>query len=120
MNGFKLLRKRTRLTQEKVAEMLRLSKTAVQKWEYGETCPGMHLWPEIAKIYNVEIETILRLCEVNKSGVEVGSTVDLGSLGYGTKSRCGDFVTESHRYAHELLLHAKEEKVKEVIKILLD
>ena len=107
MNAFKELRKRAGLTQEAVSILLGLSKTAIQKWEYGESNPGVRHWPKIAEVYRINTDIIVKICEINKGGF-VGSETDASK-----------FMTESHRYASELLKDASEDVVKEVIKMLL-
>lgn len=53
------LRKLNGLTQEDLANILGVSNQAVSKWETGQSCPDIHLLPEIARIFNISIDELL-------------------------------------------------------------
>lgn len=52
------LRKKNHLTQEKFASYLGVSSQAVSKWESGICCPDIQLLPQIAKCFDVSIDTL--------------------------------------------------------------
>ena len=53
------LRKKNNLTQEKLAELLRVSPQAISKWERGVANPDLYLIPDIAEIFNVSADFLL-------------------------------------------------------------
>ena len=70
------LRKNKGLTQEELAEMLYISRTAVSKWESGRGYPNIDSLKEISKFFEVSIDDLLsgeRLIDIaekeNKSNI---------------------------------------------------
>lgn len=57
-------RKNKHLTQGAVAEQLGISAQAVSKWERGENLPDVAFFPDIAKIYGVDVNEILAAGQV--------------------------------------------------------
>lgn len=53
------LRKESHMTQLQLAEQMNISDKAVSKWERGLGCPELSLLPELAKIFNVDLEKLL-------------------------------------------------------------
>lgn len=53
------LRKKNKLTQLELAEMLNYSDKAVSKWEKGESVPSVEVLYRICKIYNVSLDYIV-------------------------------------------------------------
>lgn len=53
------LRKEKGLTQEELAEALFVSRTAISKWESGETVPNTETLKLLSKAFNVSINTLL-------------------------------------------------------------
>jgi transcriptional regulator with XRE-family HTH domain len=53
------LRKNKNLTQSQLADALFVSRQAVQKWECSITSPDISKLPELAKLFNISIETLL-------------------------------------------------------------
>ncbi len=53
------LRKKKGLTQEELAEMLYVSRTAVSKWESGRGYPNIDSLKEISKFFSVSIDELL-------------------------------------------------------------
>jgi transcriptional regulator with XRE-family HTH domain len=53
------LRKRENLSQEKLAEILNISRQAVSKWESGASSPDINNIVQLGKIYNVSTDYIL-------------------------------------------------------------
>lgn len=57
----KELRKKTDLTQEKLADYLGVSYQAVSKWETGVTCPDISLICPLTKLLHVSADELLGL-----------------------------------------------------------
>ena len=53
------LRKKSSMTQEQLAELLRVSPQAISKWERGVANPDLYLIPDIAEIFNVSADYLL-------------------------------------------------------------
>lgn len=58
------LRKQKGLTQEELAEVLYVSRTAISKWESGRGCPGIDSLKGIAKFFSVTIDELLSSDEI--------------------------------------------------------
>ncbi len=57
-NNIKRLRQHKNLTQDQVAEKLRVSYQAVSKWENNANAPDIALLPEIANFFGVSIDAL--------------------------------------------------------------
>jgi transcriptional regulator with XRE-family HTH domain len=55
-----ILRKDKNLSQEKLADMLNISRQAVQKWEIGETFPDIENLVSLSKIFGVSLDKLLK------------------------------------------------------------
>ena len=53
------LRKKSSMTQEQLAELLRVSPQAISKWERGVANPDLYLIPDIAEVFNVSADYLL-------------------------------------------------------------
>lgn len=53
------LRKQAGITQEDLANKLRVSNQAVSKWESGKCCPDIEVLPELASFFEVSIDELL-------------------------------------------------------------
>ena len=53
------LRKSRGLTQEELAEMLYVSRTAISKWESGRGCPSIDSLKAISKCFSVSLDDLL-------------------------------------------------------------
>ena len=53
------LRKGKNLTQEALAEKLNVTRQTISKWELGETSPNIEQVKEIAKVFNVSIDSLI-------------------------------------------------------------
>lgn len=62
-------RKQSGLSQEELAEKLGISRQSVSKWERAESCPDTDNLIELAKIYNVSLDTLVNL-NANKEEVQ--------------------------------------------------
>ena len=58
--NLKYLRKEANLTQEQFAEKLNVTSQAVSKWENGKNIPDLAIMLEISKLFNVEIDEIVK------------------------------------------------------------
>lgn len=55
-----MLRKQHNLSQEQVAEKLRVARQTISKWELGETTPEMDKLIMISKIYNITLDELMK------------------------------------------------------------
>ena len=55
----KELRKRERLTQEMVADKLKISRSRYANWENNESSPGYSMLKKLAQIYDVSVDYLL-------------------------------------------------------------
>lgn len=61
MNMGKLIkanRMRCNMTQERLAEALRVTAQAVSKWESGQSCPDIGLLPELSAVFGISIDEL--------------------------------------------------------------
>ena len=54
------LRKESNLTQEDLAEKCEVSRQAVAKWESGESVPDIYKLIQIAKIFDISLDELVR------------------------------------------------------------
>ena len=55
-----MLRKQHQLSQEKVAEKLKVARQTVSKWELGETTPEMDKLIMISELYNITLDELVK------------------------------------------------------------
>ena len=55
-----MLRKQHNLSQEKVAEKLKVARQTVSKWELGETTPEMDKLIMINELYNITLDELVK------------------------------------------------------------
>ena len=55
----RLLRKEKRVTQEELADYLRISSQAISKWETGTSCPDIDLLPKLAIFFGTSLDNLL-------------------------------------------------------------
>lgn len=75
----KLARDLAGLTQEKLAEIIGVSRTAVVRWESGETDPTIDHLIEMTKVLNVSADFLLGINDTNQTMdvlMEVASTLN--------------------------------------------
>lgn len=63
-------RKNMNYTQDKLAEILRVSPQAVSKWENGHTLPDTYLLPALARIFDCSIDEIIMPAVVFDTNVQ--------------------------------------------------
>lgn len=61
----KELRKNKNVSQEKFAEYLGVSYQAVSKWENGVTSPDILLLPDISRYYDITVDELLQVEQIN-------------------------------------------------------
>ena len=54
------LRKKNNLTQNELAEKLNYSDNTISRWEHAEITPSIETLEQIANIYNVSVETLIK------------------------------------------------------------
>lgn len=59
-------RKQRGLTQQEVATAIGISPQAISKWERGENLPDVGYFPDIARIYHIAIDALLKAGEVGE------------------------------------------------------
>ena len=55
-----MLRKQHNLSQEKVAEKLKVARQTVSKWELGQTTPEMDKLIMISELYNITLDELVK------------------------------------------------------------
>ncbi len=65
------LRKEKGLTQQQVADILRISNKTVSKWECGLGCPDVSLWQELSELLGADILKILE-GELKQNKLNIG------------------------------------------------
>lgn len=66
----KTRRKKLKLTQTHIADQLGVSAQAVSKWERGENLPDVGLIPDLAKLLDISIESILQAGQTGNDTTE--------------------------------------------------
>ena len=59
-------RKRAGITQDQLAEKMNVSPQAVSKWENDLSCPDISLLPQLADLFNISIDELMRGEDVNE------------------------------------------------------
>lgn len=60
MNNLKACRERAALTQQELAEIINVDRSAISKWETGEFLPRTDKLPAIAKALDCTIDELLK------------------------------------------------------------
>lgn len=61
MNPIRMYREKNGMTQEKLGEMLGVTRVAVTQWERGENVPRPGTLLKLSQIFNCSIEDLLHL-----------------------------------------------------------
>lgn len=61
------LRKRNRMTQQELGDILSVSYKTISKWENGTCLPDINTLPELSKIFNVSVDALLGLAPLDSS-----------------------------------------------------
>lgn len=69
-NNLASLRKQKNLSQEKVAEIVGVTRQAIAKWESGESTPDVLYCDALATVYDVSLDDLVRF-DQKKEGVSV-------------------------------------------------
>lgn len=71
-------RKRLGLTQEQLAERMRVSAQAVSKWENNLSCPDISVLPELADVFGISLDELMgrssQVCEAEPVEAENGKS----------------------------------------------
>ena len=60
MTNLKSIRKQAKIKQKVVAEMLGVTAATVRNWETGFSMPKLNQIAQMAKIYDVPVETLVK------------------------------------------------------------
>jgi transcriptional regulator with XRE-family HTH domain len=60
------LRKDKRITQTELADLLKVSNSAISRWETGEGFPDISIFPRLAEILNVSVDELLKGHRIEK------------------------------------------------------
>ncbi|MBU1094396.1 MAG: helix-turn-helix domain-containing protein [Firmicutes bacterium] len=60
------LRKEKRITQTELADLLKVSNSAISRWETGEGFPDISIFPRLAEILNVTVDELLKGQRIEK------------------------------------------------------
>ena len=67
------LRKASGYSQEKLAELLNVSRQAISKWESGTATPTIDKLIELSRIYNVSVDELLQIANSGQSDAETSA-----------------------------------------------
>lgn len=85
-SNLKKFRKSAKLTQEQVAERLNVSRQSVAKWESGESLPDIENCIELARLYRVTIDDLVKYATDEKTDAPHGKHM-FGVLKIDSKNR---------------------------------
>ena len=98
----KTKRKEQNLTQEELARILGVSKTAISKWENAECFPDITLLPQIAKTFNISIDELFSYSKEDNPSQIINeynfsfslNDIDMAILEHGTVKSCKIIKTQ--------------------------
>ncbi len=64
------LRKGRDLTQEQLAEQLKVSRQSISKWESGQVIPEVEKIVELSRVFNVTLDYLLKPSEIDELSVK--------------------------------------------------
>lgn len=85
------LRIKNKLTQKQLAEKINVSDKTVSKWETGKGCPDISLLTELAEVFQVDLQAILK-GEINQKESETGN---MKKLKFYVCPDCGNVITST-------------------------
>ena len=107
------------LTQAELAEMLHVSNKTVSKWECGNGCPEISMFPALSKVLGVDFAALF-------SGETAEKSVDSGNLRklkFYICPNCGNLITSTSDAAisccGKVLLPQKAQRAGEEIRVTL-
>ena len=66
----KLLRKGKKISQEELANMLKINRNYLSRIETGKSEPTSSVLKNIAKIFNIDLNSLLSLLDINNNDIE--------------------------------------------------
>lgn len=103
------IRKENNLTQEKLAEMLNISRQAIAKWESGESLPEVDNLVQISNLFNVSLDSLLKEkepCASIKDEIKKSENINLKNFICKAKIETyagkGNNITSSRTNSHDL------------------
>lgn len=85
------LRTKNKLTQKQLAEKINVSDKTVSKWETGKGCPDISLLTELAEVFQVDLQAILK-GEINQKESETGN---MKKMKFYVCPDCGNVITST-------------------------
>ncbi len=85
------LRIKNKLTQKQLAEQINVSDKTVSKWETGKGCPDISLLTELAEVFQVDLQAILK-GEINQKESETGN---MKKMKFYVCPDCGNVITST-------------------------
>lgn len=58
--NLQILRKMTNMTQEELAEKMRVSRQTISKWELGSILPEVEKLVDLSKMFNCSVDQLLK------------------------------------------------------------
>ena len=106
------LRKEKNISQEKLAEELKVSRQTVGKWENGVSCPEAECLIEISDFFGVSIDTLLKgtVAERNEMDKDFSEHTDSQLGDPGANSAVGFFMVLCIAIGIGLLLYNRLSK----------
>lgn len=85
------LRIKNKLTQKQLAEQINVSDKAVSKWETGKGCPDISLFTELAEVFQIDLQAILK-GEIDQKESENGN---MKKMKFYVCPDCGNVITST-------------------------
>ena len=83
------LRKKAKLSQTELGNLLHVTNKAVSKWECGNGCPDVSLLAELSAVFGTDVQTLLS-GSINKNESEKGN---MKKLKFYVCRKCGNIIT---------------------------
>ena len=107
------LRKESNLTQEDLAEKCEVSRQAVAKWESGESVPDIYKLIQIAKIFDISLDELVRGEKQQENQKEIARKIYLKFIENMESLRNGilHYVRSDLKLAKELKILVKQSRI---------